>query len=79
VFSRKEKGGVKDMSLIDWLEIQKMKLLTSCCNCKFFDGSCCMYNCMCFAVLDEEETAKNCEYFKLGEYNQDELEKTDYK
>jgi hypothetical protein len=37
-----------------------------------------MYKCSLVAILDEEESAQNCEHFELGKYNQDELEKSNY-
>lgn len=52
-----------------------------CGNCRFYDGDngCCMYNCRVVAIFDCEESAKECNWFELGFYNQDELEKTNYK
>ncbi len=63
-----------------WLiKYQQLKQEVNCCNCKFFDGCCCMYECACRAILHEDRTAKNCTHFELGEYNQDLLEQTDYR
>ncbi|MGI9862699.1 hypothetical protein SDD30_15085 [Moorella naiadis] len=53
--------------------------MKSCWDCKYYDGLCCMYNCKAEAILDGEETAKNCQHYTIGEYNPDELEKTGYK
>ena len=52
---------------------------TDCCDCRFFDGICCMYKCKCKAILDTEKSAYDCEQYDLGDYNQNQLEKTDYK
>ena len=59
-------------------EYLKSKKERNCCNCKFYDGCCCMYNCALVAIFSEEESGQKCEHFELGEYDQDELEKTDY-
>lgn len=64
------------MSREMWEELQKMKQERNCWNCKFCDSECCMYKCKCLMLLHSK--AKDCEHFILGEYNQDELEKTDY-
>jgi hypothetical protein len=66
------------MSKEDLERYLKMKQERSCCNCKFYDGLCCMYECACRAILHEDETAKKCLQFTLGEYDQDELEKSNY-
>ena len=67
------------MSNKAWEDYQRLKQEISCCNCKFFDGCCCMYDCAFRAVLDDEKTAKNCSHFTLGEYNEIALEESDYK
>lgn len=67
------------MSLKDYEEILKMRQERSCCNCKFYDGVCCMYECTLRAILHEDDTAEKCNHFELGEYDQDALESTDYK
>jgi hypothetical protein len=51
----------------------------SCFRCKFHDGVCCMYECACKVTLDETDMAHKCEHYCEGRYNQEELEKTDYK
>jgi len=55
-------------------EIQK-----SCFSCGFHDGICCMFNCACLAIFDEEESASDCVNYSEGEYNQAILETTNYK
>jgi len=67
------------MSKKDYEEIMKMKQERSCCNCKFFDGYCCMYECALKAIFDEDESAIKCEHFELGEYDENALEKSNYK
>lgn len=49
-----------------------------CCDCKFFDGVCCMYKCKCSAILDTETSAHDCKQYTLGNYNQIELEQSNY-
>jgi hypothetical protein len=66
------------MSQKDYEKYLEFKKSRDCCNCKFFDGWCCMYKCTLIAILDEEESAQKCEHFELGGYNQDELEKSNY-
>ncbi|WCK57545.1 hypothetical protein PP175_26125 (plasmid) [Aneurinibacillus sp. Ricciae_BoGa-3] len=51
----------------------------SCSLCKFYDGCCCMYDYRIMAILDEEKTANNCAYFSEGAYDEDELEKSNFK
>lgn len=55
------------------------KVVVDCCECKFFDGVCCMYSCNLIAILDTEESASKCENYTYGEYNESELEKSNYK
>lgn len=50
-----------------------------CCNCKFFDGECCMYDCKSKAIVNCEDEAKNCNHYCIGKFNWDELEKSNYK
>ena len=50
-----------------------------CCDCKFFDGECCMYDCKSKAIVNCEDEAKNCNHYSIGEFNWDELEKSNYK
>lgn len=38
-----------------------------------------MYNCKAEAIFDMEEAAKNCQQFSAGEYDPDQLEKSDYR
>jgi hypothetical protein len=38
-----------------------------------------MYECALTAIFDEKESAQKCEHFELGEYNQDELERSNYR
>ncbi len=49
--------------------------MKSCRNCKYYDGLCCMYDCRAEAILNGEESAKNCQHFSAGEYDPYELEK----
>lgn len=51
----------------------------SCCSCRFYDGICCMYECKCLAILDEEDSANECGHYDFGKYDQLELEKTNYR
>lgn len=62
-------------------EYLKSKQERNCYNCKFYDTDnlCCMYDCACRCILSESESAQKCDYFTSGEYNQNKLEKTDYK
>lgn len=66
------------MSLKNYEEILRMRQERSCGNCKFFDGCCCMYKCALRAILHWDETAKKCEHFELGDYNEDALEESNY-
>lgn len=50
----------------------------SCCDCKFYDGICCMYKCAIKAIRYESEEAKNCKAYEKGIYNMIELEKSNY-
>lgn len=67
------------MSIKDYEELLRLRKGRICCNCKFYDGCCCMYDCALKAILHEDVTAKHCEYFELGEYSEEELEKNNYK
>jgi hypothetical protein len=67
------------MSQKDYEEVLRLMHKRSCGNCKFYDGLCCMYNCACKAILHEDKTAEKCVQFISGEYNQDDLEKTNYR
>ena len=51
----------------------------TCLNCKFYDGICCMYDCSCRAIFNEDETGLECIHYELGNYNAEQLEATDYK
>jgi len=51
----------------------------SCFDCKYHDGICCMKDCDCMAIFDEWETAKNCDDYIEGDYDEQELERTNYK
>lgn len=53
--------------------------INTCLDCKFYDGICCMYDCSCRTVFDEYETGSECKNYKLGNYNAEQLEATDYK
>lgn len=66
----------KDTGILKSVSIESQQ---KCDNCKFYDGCCCMYDCRVVAIFDTEESAEECNWFKLGFYNQDELEKTDYR
>lgn len=59
----------------DLLECNK-----SCLNCEFYDtgNNCCMYKCAVKAILNEDETAKDCISYRRGIYNQQKLEKNNY-
>lgn len=50
----------------------------NCCDCKFYDGCCCMYECRCKAILNELKTGKSCPHFQKGKYDEDELERSNY-
>ena len=50
----------------------------SCFSCKYYDGICCMKYCSCTAIFDEWESAKECGNYVKGDYNEQELERTDY-
>lgn len=56
-----------------------MENIKSCCDCKFFDGVCCMYEYNFLAILDEEESAEKCNHYEFGIYNEKELEIRNYK
>ena len=66
------------MSNKAWEEYLKLKQEVTCGNCKFYDGICCMYKCALKAILYEDKSAKECGHFTNGEYNQDNLEETNY-
>jgi hypothetical protein len=51
----------------------------SCLNCKYYDGWLCMYDYRVKAILYEERTAKECDEYVNGEYDEAELEKSNYK
>ncbi|MDC6267250.1 hypothetical protein [Lysinibacillus fusiformis] len=40
----------------------------TCFNCKFYDGWLCEYNYASKAILDEDETAKQCDKYTEGEF-----------
>lgn len=42
-----------------------------CCECKFFDGICCMYVFNVKAILDTEEAANKCENYIYGIYKEE--------
>lgn len=69
---------IADPEKIVGILIEKNEL--SCTYCKFYNSKecCCMYKCAIMAILNEDETAKECSHFTLGEFNFDELEKTNY-
>lgn len=52
----------------------------SCSNCKFFDAEniVCMHNARSYAILDEDKSAQDCDFYTEGTYNVAELEKTNY-
>jgi len=52
-----------------------------CSACKFFDciSLVCMYDYRVYAILNGEKSARDCDYFKVGEFDEEELERTDYK
>lgn len=51
------------MSKEQWEEIQKMNQERTCWNCIFCEDDCCMYECKCYAILNGEKLAKDCENF----------------
>lgn len=53
-----------------------MEETKGCFTCRFYDGVCCMYECKCLAILDEEE---NCNHYDFGDYNQLLLEQVNYR
>ena len=59
-----------------WLEQQKInKTKRSCSNCKYYkkDEYVCMYQWAVLAILDEVKSAKDCNDFEFGEYNENDL------
>ena len=51
----------------------------SCFSCKYYENPCCMKDCACMAILHEENMPKICGNYVEGNYDQKELERTDYK
>lgn len=53
----------------------------NCFNCKFYDGSqyVCMYDYAVKDILNESTTGSKCSTFSAGKYDEEELDKTDYK
>lgn len=51
----------------------------SCFECKFYDGWCCMYNLAVKSILNEEDSASKCSNYSVGKYDEEELEKNEYK
>jgi hypothetical protein len=55
--------------------------IKTCYNSKFYDAEqcVCMHDCRVYAILNEEKSARECEWFKEGKFNWDELEKSNYR
>jgi len=63
-----------------WLkdyELSKQEI--SCFNCKYYDSKqcVCMYNYSCICILNEDTSAKNCNCFKFGKFDENDLEDKD--
>lgn len=54
--------------------------MRTCFECKFYDAvQCvCMYDCRSYCILKETDSAKDCQWYKDGKFNWDELERTNY-
>lgn len=51
----------------------------SCFDCKYFDGWLCMYDFACKSILNEDDSARECKNYTIGDYNEETLADNDWK